>query len=105
MDPAARRAAEIKMARRDRRESRGGRKGGRAAARSRMPEFLQSEEEDDDMDGGLGVSRMKRRTRRQYDERRDIDDLDGVDDVRIFFFLLCNYTTDESIGNSSRTTE
>ena len=70
-----------------------------------MPEFLQSEEEDDDMDGGLGVSRMKRRTRRQYDERRDIDDLDGVDDVRIFFFLLCNYTTDESIGNSSRTTE
>jgi DNA replication licensing factor MCM2 len=27
------------------------------------------------------VSRMKRRTRRQYDERRDLDDLDGVEDV------------------------
>jgi hypothetical protein len=57
------------------------------------------------MDGGLGVSRMKRRTRRQYDERRDLDDLDGVDDVRVFFLLLCSYTTDEYIGNPSRTTE
>lgn len=85
MDPAARRAAEAKMAQRDRREQRGGKRGARAARRSRMPEFLQSEDDldDDAMDGGLGVSRMKRRTRRQYDERRDLDDLDGIEDVSI----------------------
>jgi hypothetical protein len=55
-----------------------------------MPEFLQSEEEEDDdaMDGGLGVGRMKRRTRRQYDEQRDIDDLDGVEDVRRIACLI-----------------
>lgn len=82
MAPAARRAAEAKMSQRDRRERRGGKKGSRAAGRSRMPEFLQSDEEDDDVDmDGLGVSKMKTRTRRQYDERRDIDDLDGVEDV------------------------
>ncbi|KZP18717.1 MCM-domain-containing protein [Athelia psychrophila] len=81
MAPAARRAAEAKMSQRDRRERRGGKKGSRAAGRSHMPEFLQSDEEDDDVDmDGLGVSKMKTRTRRQYDERRDIDDLDGVED-------------------------
>ncbi|KIM75096.1 hypothetical protein PILCRDRAFT_688282 [Piloderma croceum F 1598] len=82
MAPAARRAAETKMAQRDRREQRGGKRGERASRRSRMPNFLQSDdvEDDDAMDGGLGVSRMKRRTRRQYDERRDLDDLDGVED-------------------------
>ena len=80
MSAAQRRAAEASMARRDRLE-RGGRRGARAAARSRMPEFLQSDDiEDDGLDGGL-LSGMKRRTRRQYDERRDIDDLDGVEDV------------------------
>ncbi|KAF7984233.1 hypothetical protein HWV62_16046 [Athelia sp. TMB] len=81
MAPAARRAAEAKMAQRDRRERRGGKRGTRAAARSRMPEFLQSDEEDEDIDmDGLGVAKMKTRTRRQYDERRDVDDLDGVED-------------------------
>ncbi|KAI0745092.1 MCM-domain-containing protein [Earliella scabrosa] len=74
-----RRAAEASMARRDRLE-RGGRRGGRAAVRSRMPEFLQSDDMDDDgLDGGL-LSGMKRRTRRQYDERKDLDDMQGVDD-------------------------
>jgi DNA replication licensing factor MCM2 len=37
--------------------------------------------EDEEIDDELGVSRMKRRTRRQYDERRDADDLDGIEDV------------------------
>ncbi|KAF8893843.1 MCM-domain-containing protein [Infundibulicybe gibba] len=78
---AARRAAEMKMARRDRLEK-GGKRGARAARRSRAPAFLGSDDMDDenDMDDDLGVSRMKRRTRRQYDERRDIDDLEGIED-------------------------
>ena len=77
---AQRRAAEASMARRDRLE-RGGRRGARAAARSHMPDFLQSDDmEDDDAAGGL-LAGMKRRTRRQYDERKDLDDLEGVDDV------------------------
>jgi DNA replication licensing factor MCM2 len=82
MSVGQRRAAEQQMARRDRRE-RAGRRGGRAAARSRMPQFLESDDAEDegDIDGGL-LSGMKRRTRRQYDERRDIDDMDGIEDVR-----------------------
>ncbi|KAJ7770136.1 MCM-domain-containing protein [Mycena maculata] len=72
---AARRAAELKMARRDRLEG----AGRRAAGRRRGPGFV----DDDDMDDGDEdeemVSRMKRRTRRPYDERRDIDDMDGVE--------------------------
>lgn len=69
------------MAQRDLRE-RGNRRGARAAARSRGPDFLLSDglEEEEDVDGGL-LSGMKRRTRRQYDERRDIDDMDGIEDV------------------------
>ena len=71
------------MAQRDLRE-RSGRRGTRAAARSRGPDFLLSDglEEEGDMDGGL-LSGMKRRTRRQYDERKDMDDMDGIDDVRV----------------------
>ena len=74
-------AAERDMAQRDLRE-RGSRRGARAAARSRGPDLLLSDglEEEDDMDGGL-LSGMKRRTRRQYDERRDMDDMDGIEDV------------------------
>lgn len=82
MSAAQRRAAEASMARRDRLE-RGGRRGARAAARSRMPDFLQSDGmEDEELDGGL-LSKMKTRTRRQYDERRDRDDLEGVEDVSV----------------------
>lgn len=67
------------MARRDRQE-RAGRRGARATRRPR-PTFLQSDDiEDDDMDGGL-LSGLKPRTRRQYDERRELDDMDGVEDV------------------------
>lgn len=84
MDLASRRAAEARMAQRDRREQRaGGRRGVRASRRSQM-QFLDSDGPDVDMDDddalAGGVMRMKRRTRRQYDERRDVDDLDGVDD-------------------------
>ena len=80
---AQRRAAERTMAQRDTRE-RGGGRGARAAARSRGPDFLLSDglEEEGDMDGGL-LSGMKRRTRRQYDERRDMDDMDGIEDVSL----------------------
>ena len=81
MSAAARRAAEAKMARRDRLE-RGGRRGQRAARRSHMPNFLESDdiEDEEDMHGGL-LSGMKRRARRQYDERKDLDDMEGVEDV------------------------
>ncbi|KJA29045.1 hypothetical protein HYPSUDRAFT_634812 [Hypholoma sublateritium FD-334 SS-4] len=79
LSAAARRAAERKMAQRDRAE-RGGRKGARAAQRSHAPAFLDSDNDMDDEDGDeLGIANMKRRTRKQYDERRDADDLDGVD--------------------------
>jgi DNA replication licensing factor MCM2 len=78
----------MKMARRDRME-RSGRRGQRAARRNRAPAFLGSDdvEDDDIMDDQLGISSMKRRTRKQYDERRDIDDLDGVEDVSFFFHI------------------
>ncbi|KAF5321522.1 hypothetical protein D9619_001875 [Psilocybe cf. subviscida] len=80
MSAAARRAAEAKMARRDRNE-RMGRRGQRAARRSHAPAFLGSDNDmDNEDDDELGLSQMKRRTRKQYDERRDADDLDGVDD-------------------------
>jgi DNA replication licensing factor MCM2 len=84
---AARRAAEAKMARRDRTD-RSGRRGQRAARRSR-PAFLGSDDmEDEDMgDDELGIASMKKRTRKQYDERRDLDDLDGIEDAsRLLLF-------------------
>jgi DNA replication licensing factor MCM2 len=83
MTAAQRKAAETAMKRRDRLERRGGR-GTRASRRTRYPGFLESDDmEDEDMEDGGLLSQMKRRTRRQYDERRDMDDLDGVEDVSI----------------------
>lgn len=81
MSVAARRAAEARMNRRDRLE-RAGKQGTRAANRGRAPQFLEDDDMDDEdaLGDDLGVGRMKRRTRRQYDERRDVDDVDGVDD-------------------------
>ena len=73
------------MAQRDALE-RAGRKGGRAARRGRMHDFIDEDDladEGDVDDDDMGVSQMKRRTRRQYDERRDIDDADGIEDVRM----------------------
>ncbi|GBE81345.1 DNA replication licensing factor mcm2 [Sparassis crispa] len=76
MSVGARRAAEAKM---DRRDAQGGRRGARAARRSRMPDFLQSDDMDDDFDAGL-LAGTKRRTRRQYDERKELDDMEGIED-------------------------
>ncbi|KAF7315586.1 DNA helicase [Mycena indigotica] len=71
---AERRIVEARMARRDRREA-----GGRRAGARRRGQFI----DDDDMDGGdedeEELGRMARRTRRQYDERRDIDDMEGIE--------------------------
>ena len=81
MSAAARRAADIQMARRDRLERTGGR-GRRAALRSHAPDFLGSADDFDDEDfDDLGISSMKKRTRKQYDESRDLDDLEGIEDV------------------------
>ena len=53
-----------------------------------MPDFLQSDDiEEDGLDGGL-LTGMKRRTRRQYDERKDMDDMQGVDDVSTCLFTM-----------------
>ena len=85
MSVAQRRAAERAMAERDRRERRGGRSGQRAAARSRAPDFLQDDDEDDGLDfGGDLLSGMRPRARRDYDERRNVDDMEGVEDVSVF---------------------
>ena len=82
LSAGARRAAEMEMARRDRADRRRGR-GERAARRSRAPAFLQDDddEDDDDPSGGL-LAGMKKRTRKQYDERMDVDDAEGMDTVR-----------------------
>lgn len=79
MTAAQRQAAEAAMKRRDRQERRGGR-GARAARRSRAPDLLQSDESEEDLDGGL-LTGMKRRARRQYDERIEIDDAVGLEAV------------------------
>jgi DNA replication licensing factor MCM2 len=80
MDARARRAAEADMNRRDRREQAGGR-GARAARRSR-PTFLDSDDADvSEADGGL-LAGLRTRTRRQYDERPALDDMEGTEDVR-----------------------
>lgn len=106
MSGTVRKAAEAKMDRRDRLEH-SGRAGGRAAIRSRAPRFLESDDMDDEdaLDGGLGVARMKRRTRRQYDERRDLDDMDGLDDVSILHTTRSPLLMTCLTGDSSGTTE
>ena len=88
MTAGQRRAAEAAMNQRDRQARRG--RGARAARRSRYPGFMESDEEDldEDLSGSGLLSGMKRRTRRQYDERRDLDDMDGVEDVRVYFLPL-----------------
>ena len=92
------------MAQRDLREH-SGRRGARAAARSRGPDFLLSDglEEEDGTDGGL-LSGMKRRTRRQYDERRDMDDVDGIDDVRLYRWFHRNFDLTLAAGTAYGTT-
>jgi len=85
MDISARRAAEQAMDRRDR--ATGGGRGRRAAARERMPFLLSdvmSEGDEDDGTGGL-LAGMKPRVRKQYDERKDVDDAEGIEDVSLLF--------------------
>lgn len=105
MSAGQRRAAEAAMARRDREARRGGR-GARAARRSRYPGFMESDEEDvdEDMSGSGLLSGMKRRTRRQYDERRDMDDMDGVEDVCYMSSPWNLSISDYLIGATSGTT-
>ena len=90
MTAAQRRAAEARMARRDRLERQKGRRGTR---RSRYPGFMESDDDMEDEDLGGGVL-SKRRTRRQYDERRDMDDLEGVEDVCSIERLILSSCTD-----------
>jgi hypothetical protein len=88
MSAAARRAAEAKMRQRDRMEH-GSRRGMRAANRSHAPTFFDSDDvgaEDDDESGLLSGTRT--RARRQYDERRDVDDMEGIEDVCFIFILF-----------------
>ena len=104
MTGAQRKAAERAMAQRDMRE-RGGKRGARAAARSRGPDFLLSDglQEEDDMDGGL-LSGMKRRTRRQYDERRDMDDMDGIEDVSLAPGIYETFDLNSTTGTTNGAT-
>lgn len=79
MDMRDRRDAEAAMARRDR-----GQASGRLGRRSKAPAFLLSS--DDDMAGdGLLDGIDSRRRRRHYDERRDVDDMEGEEDVSLSF--------------------
>ena len=101
MSAAARRAAEAKMRQRDRLE-RGSRRGMRAANRSHAPTFFDSDDAgiDDDDESGL-LSGTRTRARRQYDERREVDDMEGIDDVgcRGCFFVLyvVAYTLEQEV--------
>jgi DNA replication licensing factor MCM2 len=72
------------MARRDRAGGRERRR--RAATRRRAPGFI-DDDEDEDMDeeeggplSGIIPAGVKIRTRKQYDERQDVDDAAGADD-------------------------
>lgn len=79
------------MAQRDR-VARGGKRGARAAARARGPDFMYSDDlEEDDMDGGL-LSGVKPRKRRAYDEVRPIDDMEGVEDVCVSLLFIQHYS-------------
>ena len=73
MTVGQRRAAERALDARDRREKKG-RRGTRAALRSRAPDFLGSEESEEEGPDANLLSGIERRVRWQYDERLEIDD-------------------------------
>jgi hypothetical protein len=58
-----------------------------------MPDFLRGDDELED-DEGEELTRMKRRTRKQYEVRVDLDDMDGIDDVRMTPCLLLRRIND-----------
>lgn len=104
MTAAQRRAAEREIARRNQ-NMRGRRGGGRAANRSIAPNLLGEDDDgdDDEVDGLVPI--VKRRTRRDYDERRDIDDAAGMDDdVRIDRFILNKSLTADNSRSCQRRT-
>lgn len=75
MTGAQRRAAERNMDNRERT------RGSRASRRNRALDFLGDDDDGDiEDDDALGMAKMKRRTRWQYDERREIDDMEGAED-------------------------
>ena len=84
---ARKRAADAAMDARDRRERSGRTQGSRATRRDRAPQFLASSDDDmDDTAGGL-LAGIKPRARRQYDERREIDDAEGAEEVSTLSIL------------------
>lgn len=75
MSVAQRRAADEAMSRRDKRARAGRRQ------RDRAPAFMQSDDEDERQEGDDPLQGInQRRRRRQYDEVRPEDDMDGVED-------------------------
>jgi len=84
-DMDARRAAEDRMDRRDRRANRAAGAAGERR-KARIPQFLASDEEDSEDEGGL---LGRRRQRRNYDEPMG-DDEAGFDDVR---FRILSHST------------
>lgn len=83
MTGAQRRAAERNMDNRERT------RGSRASRRNRALDFLGDDDDGDiEDDDALGMAKMKRRTRWQYDERREIDDMEGAEDVSVFPLCL-----------------
>jgi len=78
MTVAQRRAADEAMAARDKRAKQSRRQ------RDRAPAFMQSDDEDERQEGDDPLQGInQRRRRRQYDEVRQEDDMDGVEDVRV----------------------
>lgn len=76
MTLAQRRAADEAMAARDKRAKQSRRQ------RDRAPAFMQSDDEDERQEGDDPLQGInQRRRRRQYDEVRQEDDMDGVEDV------------------------
>ena len=78
MTAAQRRKADQAIDRRKRQEQ--GKRGFRAAARSHAPDLLMDEDDDEEGEDEL-LTGMRRRTRHQYDERIEEDDVAGIETV------------------------
>lgn len=79
---AQRRKADLAIQRRNRQEQ--GKRGFRAAARSRAPDLLMDDEDEDEEGEDELLTGMRRRTRHQYDERIEDDDVAGIETVSRF---------------------
>ncbi|KLO19458.1 MCM-domain-containing protein [Schizopora paradoxa] len=76
MTAAQLRKANLAMDRRDRQER--GKRGFRAAARKTAPDMLMDEDDEEEGEDEL-LTDMRRRTRHQYDERIEDDDVAGIE--------------------------